>query len=106
MMRKLILLLFLFTFLAYGQEDELYKKLKALPDVVEVKTMEVDSMFEEGYASIISLTISPSSMKRKGMQPGVGGDRGSWRPYSSAIRSLSSIASSGGRVRIQLSGSI
>jgi hypothetical protein len=50
MMRKLTLLLFLFTFLAYGQEDELYKKLKALPDVVEVKTMEVDSMFKEGYA--------------------------------------------------------
>ena len=49
MMRKLTLLVFLFTFIAYGQEDELYRKLKALPDVVEVKTMKVDSMFKEGY---------------------------------------------------------
>jgi hypothetical protein len=50
MIRKLTFFLFLFTFLAYGQEDELSKKLKALPDVVEVTTMQVDSMFKEGYA--------------------------------------------------------
>jgi hypothetical protein len=49
MMRKTALFILLFTFIAFGQEDELYRRLKALPDVVEIKTMKVDSMFKEGY---------------------------------------------------------
>ena len=49
MMRKTTLLMFVFTFVAYTQQDDLVNRLKALPDVLEVTPIKVDSMFEAGY---------------------------------------------------------
>jgi hypothetical protein len=49
MIRKASFLVFVFTFIAFAQQDELYNTLKTLPDVVEVKPITVDSMFKAGY---------------------------------------------------------
>jgi len=49
MIRKAVVLLFLFVYAAFSQDDELLKKLKALPDVAEVTPIKADSMFKAGY---------------------------------------------------------
>jgi hypothetical protein len=49
MLRKMFVVLVLFVWVASAQDDELLKKLKALPDVVEVNPIKADSMFKAGY---------------------------------------------------------
>jgi hypothetical protein len=50
MTQKVLLLLLLLASFACAQDDDLLKRLKALPDVTEVTTMQSDSMFKAGYA--------------------------------------------------------
>ena len=49
MIQRVILLVVLCAAMARAQNDELFRKLKALPDVVEVVAMKTDTMFRAGY---------------------------------------------------------
>ncbi len=49
MVRRALVLLVLFASFASAQDDELLKKLKALPDVAEVTPMKADSTFRAGF---------------------------------------------------------
>jgi hypothetical protein len=50
MMRRVLLLVVLCAGMTRAQNDELFRKLKGLPDVVEVVAMKTDTMFRAGYA--------------------------------------------------------
>ncbi|HEX9007373.1 MAG TPA: S28 family serine protease [Bacteroidota bacterium] len=49
MTRSTLLLLFVSVSLALAQNDDLYRKLKSLPDVVEVTAVKADSMYKACY---------------------------------------------------------
>ncbi|MFH0992464.1 MAG: hypothetical protein V1799_20890 [bacterium] len=66
MIRRLLLLLLLISFLAYGQSDELLQKLRAIPDIVGVTLIKTDSMFKAGYEIRIRQLLDHSKGVSKG----------------------------------------
>ncbi len=49
MIRRVILVLAFFAGTAFAQNGDLYRKLRALPDVAEVEAIKSDTMFRAGY---------------------------------------------------------
>jgi len=100
MIRKTLVLVVLFTWVAWAQDDDLQKKLEALPDVAEVTPIKTDSMFKAGYQLLIRQPLDHANPAGKTFLQSVYVAHVSYdRPVLLETEGYAASARSGGRAR-------